>query len=143
LFVTAALVSPAAVDDGGLMGDPEKPRADRPLRRSFTASEKLAILEAYESLEGPGAKGAFLRREGLFSSQITTWRRARDAGAISGLATAARAPKKSREEAEFEAMKARAERAEAKLARTEEALSVMGKLHALLEDVSKRAENGK
>jgi transposase len=137
LFVTAALVSPAAVDDGGLMGDPEKPRADRPLRRSFTASEKLAILE------GPGAKGAFLRREGLFSSQITTWRRARDAGAISGLATAARAPKKSREEVEFEAMKARAERAEAKLARTEEALSVMGKLHALLEDVSKRADNGK
>lgn len=123
------------------MADPEKPRAERPLRRSFTPGEKLSILENYESLDGPGAKGAFLRREGLFSSQITTWRRARDAGALTGLATAARPAKKNSPEAQLEAMKARAERAEAKLGRTEEALSVLGKLHALLEDISTRADN--
>ncbi|MBP2217127.1 hypothetical protein [Arthrobacter sp. CAN_C5] len=141
--MSTALASPTTNTDGGAMSDPEKPRAERPLRRSFTPGEKLSILETYESLDGPGAKGAFLRREGLFSSQITTWRRARDAGALTGLATAARPAKKNSPEAQLEAMKDRAERAEAKLGRTEEAISVLGKLHALLEDISTRADNEK
>ena len=120
---------------------PKNPGQSGPSAALSPRGEKLSILETYESLDGPGAKGAFLRREGLFSSQITTWRRARDAGVLTGLATAARPAKKNSPEAQLEAMKARAERAEAKLGRTEEALSVLGKLHALLEDISTRADN--
>ena len=51
--------------------------AARPRRRSFSPEYKLAILEAYDRLEEPGAKGALLRREGLYSSHIVEWRRDR------------------------------------------------------------------
>ena len=60
--------------------------AAKPKRRRFSAEYKLAILEEYERLTDPGAKGALLRREGLYSSHIVEWRRARDVGALAGLA---------------------------------------------------------
>src|ERR1700730_12141723 len=59
--------------------------AARPRRRSFSAEYKLGILAEYEALSDSGAKGALLRREGLYSSQIVEWRRARDAGAMKEL----------------------------------------------------------
>jgi len=62
----------------------------RPLRRTFTAAYKLATLDEYEAAPDDGAKGAILRREGLYSSHITEWRRARDAGALAGLAPKSR-----------------------------------------------------
>lgn len=67
-------------DDGGVGTDPtEGPRADRPRRRSFTPEYKAAIVAEYDALTEPGARGALLRREGLYSSHIVEWRRARDA----------------------------------------------------------------
>ena len=63
----------------------------KPKRRNFSAAYKLAILKQYEALDDPGAKGAFLRREGLYSSHIVEWRRARDAGALAELAPKVRA----------------------------------------------------
>src|SRR6266700_7355602 len=63
--------------------DPEVP--ERARRRSFTAQYKLEVLAAYDAA-GPGEKGAILRREGLYSSHVVEWRRARDAGALAGLA---------------------------------------------------------
>src|SRR2546423_6840228 len=68
--------------DDGLMG----PRSDQPKRRTFTAEYKLAMIVEYDAASEPGAKGALLRREGLYSSHIVEWRRARDAGALAGLA---------------------------------------------------------
>src|SRR2546430_17227724 len=61
--------------------DPEVP--ERARRRSFTAKYKLEVLAAYDTAK-PGEKGAILRREGLYSSHIVEWRRARDAGALAG-----------------------------------------------------------
>ena len=58
--------------------DPEVP--ERARRRRFAASYKLAILEELDRATEPGAKGAILRREGLYTSHIVEWRRARDAG---------------------------------------------------------------
>ncbi|MDP9459312.1 MAG: transposase [Actinomycetota bacterium] len=52
------------------------PRAERPRRRSFTAEYKLQVLAEYEAAE-PGQRGALLRREGLCSSHLVEWRRAR------------------------------------------------------------------
>src|ERR1039457_2689679 len=80
--------APVTGDAGRVTGerqerpDPEVP--ERPRRRTFTAAYKQEILAAYDAA-GPGEKGAMLRREGLYSSLITEWRRARDAGALAGV----------------------------------------------------------
>ena len=62
--------------------DPEVP--ERAKRRTFTARYKLEILAEYDAA-ADGEKGAVLRREGLYSSHIVEWRRARDVGALKGL----------------------------------------------------------
>jgi transposase len=66
--------------------------ADRPRRRTFTASDKLRILRQVDEAE-PGGIGAILRREGLYSSLLTDWRRQRDAGAYEALKAIRRGPK--------------------------------------------------
>jgi transposase len=84
-----------------------------------------------------------LRREGLYSSHIIEWTRARDAGALAsgaGAATAAR-PKKTVEQVELEKLRRRNAKLEADLAKTRMALDIMGKAHALLEGLSESAEN--
>jgi transposase len=67
--------------------------SDRPRRRTFTAKDKLRILAEADRAGGTGGIGAILRREGLYSSALTSWRRQRDAGAIGGLSPAMRGPK--------------------------------------------------
>lgn len=63
--------------------DPEVPA--KPVRRRFTATEKLRILRLADACTVPGSLGALLRREGLYSSNLTTWRRQRDVGTLSAL----------------------------------------------------------
>ena len=123
----------AAVDDG-VVG----PRAERPKRRVFTAEYKAGILAEYEAADR-GGRGAILRREGLYSSHIVEWRRAADAGALAGLAPTTR----DRRDREIEALRTRAEKAEAELARTRAALDLVGKAHALLETLSESADTPK
>jgi transposase len=65
---------------------------DRPRRRTFMASDKLRILRQADEAE-PGGIGAILRREGLYSSLLTDWRRQRDAGAYEALKAIRRGPK--------------------------------------------------
>src|SRR4051794_28371194 len=61
------------------------PRSEGPrARRSFTPGQKLDLLTRYEQAVEGGDGGAFLRREGLYSSLMTEWRRARDAGLLQG-----------------------------------------------------------
>ena len=67
------------------MASGEGPRAGRPKRRAFTAEYKMRIVAEYDQLDDPGARGALLRREGLYTSHISEWRRARDKGAAGGL----------------------------------------------------------
>lgn len=57
----------------------------KPLRRRFTAEYKLRILKEVDALTDSGKIGALLRREGLYSSHLTTWRRQRQAGTIQAL----------------------------------------------------------
>jgi transposase len=57
---------------------------DRARRRTFTAAYKVRVLADYDAARD-GDKGAVLRREGLYSSHVVDWRRARDAGALAGL----------------------------------------------------------
>ena len=76
-MTNAALLARA---ENGAVSDHEP--APKPVRRQFSAAYKTSILEQYEKLTDPGEKGALLRREGLYSSHIVDWRRARDAGAL-------------------------------------------------------------
>ena len=69
--------------------------SERPRRRTFTAKEKLRILQEADRATGAGEIGALLRREGLYSSALTDWRRQRDAGILDGLAPVRRGPKPS------------------------------------------------
>jgi hypothetical protein len=68
--------------------------SDRPQRRNFGAKYKLQILDEIDRAAGtPGAIGAILRREGIYSSSITEWRRLRATGAYEGLSPVKRGPK--------------------------------------------------
>jgi transposase len=66
--MTTADLPALSADDGAV-----SPRADRPVRRVFTAEYKLAVLAEYDAAE-PGEKGAILRRERLYSSHVVDWR---------------------------------------------------------------------
>lgn len=72
------------------MPDPEV--TERPVRRRFTAEYKRRIIEEANAATEPGAVGALLRREGLYSSHVTEWRAARDRGELAG-ETRPRGPK--------------------------------------------------
>jgi len=115
--------------------DPEPEVAPRAKRRTFTAKYKLAIVAEYEQLP-PGEKGALLRREGLYSSLLVEWRRARDRGALAGLSAPKGRPPadpKDRQIAQLEADKAKLE---AELQRTRRVVQVQGRLSALLDELS-------
>ena len=111
-----------------------------PRRRVFSAEYKLAVLAEYDAAP-EGEKGSILRREGLYSSHVTEWRRARDAGALVALQTATRKPARHPAEVELEKLRRRHERTEAELARTRLALDLMGKASALLESLVESADS--
>ena len=70
-------------DNGSTRPDPEV--SARAKRRRFTPRYKLRILEEADACRAPGEVGALLRREGLYSSQLTQWRRARREGTLKAL----------------------------------------------------------
>src|SRR3954451_16550789 len=106
------------VDDGAVT-----PRADRPRRRTFAAEYKLKILAEYDLAE-PGDKGALLRREGLYSSHLVEWRRARDAGALNGWQRQPGTASRSAEQVENDRLRRDNERLARELAKTRAALDV-------------------
>ena len=92
-------------------------------RRRFTSEYKRRILKEADSCTQPGERGALLRREGLYSSHVTTWRAQQRRGELAGLSAKRRGPQSRRpdprdrkiaeQEREIARWKARAERAEA------------------------------
>jgi transposase-like protein len=125
---------------------PTPPAADpapRPARRAFSPEYKLAIVAEYENAPN-GEKGAILRREGLYSSHVIEWTRARDAGVLTSEPpdpTSLKRGKKSAEQIELEKLRRRNAKLEADLTKTRLALDIMGKAHALLEELSESADN--
>jgi len=73
-----------ALPRGASSPDPEVV-AKKAKRRRFTAAYKLRVLAKADACTGPGEVGALLRREGLYSSHLTSWRKQRDAEALAGL----------------------------------------------------------
>ena len=81
--MTAMTAAQLRAQTGGMEPDPEVPERPRPPRQ-YPAAYKLAILAEYEQLDKAG-KGALLRREGLYTSLISEWRKQRDKGALAAL----------------------------------------------------------
>jgi transposase-like protein len=124
----------------------------------FSAEYKLAMVAEYDRATEPGERGGLLRREGLYHSHIIEWRKARDAGTLVARPAAERpearrgkekeqaAPRRRRrggstaEQAEVERLRRQNEKLARDLARTQAALEIMGKAHALLELLSESAD---
>ncbi len=125
---------PVPGDDAGTgRPDPEVP--ERARRRTFTAKYKLEVLAAYDNAAN-GEKGALLRREGLYSSHVVEWRRARDAGALAGLAVPRGRPRRDPQQEKITRLEAEKQRLEQELAKARFVVDVQAKLHALLETLS-------
>jgi transposase-like protein len=108
--------------------DPQHPRRGGPQRRrAFSASDKLAYLRAYEAACEQGDGGGYLRREGLYSSLISEWRKQRDAGVLAGKKPGEKVGKLSAEQAEIARLTRENARLSKRLNTTEAALDIMGK----------------
>ena len=114
--------------------DPEVP--ERPTRRRFTGAYRLAILNELDRAVGPGAKGAIIRREGLYSSSITEWRKLRAAANAQNLGRA-RGPRGADPlVTENERLRNKVDHLQIRLSRAEKVIAVQGNVSALLRELS-------
>ena len=114
--------------------DPEVlPRSKKAKRRTFTAAYKLWVLEEAEKCrERPGGIGRLLRREGLYSSHLTTWRRQQEAGQIAGLTPQKRGPRRNPEAEEVNRLRQENARLTRQLKKAELIIEAQKKLSEVL-----------
>jgi transposase len=124
--------------------DPEVvPMAER---RRFTAEEKLRIVEEADHCAEPGEIGALLRREGIYSSYLSRWRRARDRGQLTALRPQQRGPKRATDVAlarEVARLQRENVRLQDRLDRAETIIEVQKKLSQLLGQSREENESSK
>ena len=116
--------------------DPEVPQKAR--RRTFTVQYKLDVVAEYDAAPA-GEKGAVLRREGLYSSHVIEWRRARDAGMLAGARPRGR-PAADPRDAQIARLTKEKAKLEQELAKARFVVEVQAKLQALLETISEGAD---
>jgi transposase-like protein len=104
--------------------------AAKPVRRRFTAAYKQRILQAADHCAA-GELGALLRREGLYSSHLTTWRQQRDTGQLAGLAPKPRGPKPDPQAEELARLRRENERLQTRLQQAEAIIEAQKKLSQL------------
>ncbi len=129
--------SPAT--NGGASRKPETSSPEiqpPPARRTRTAAEKLRILQAYDAAPvGSPERGALLRREGIYTSQISKWRKLRDRGLLGALAPQRRGPKAARRDPlqdELDQLRKEHARLQARLTQAEAIIEVQKKVSQLL-----------
>jgi transposase len=126
-FVAGGRAAPVGVPDPELVAQAK--------RRRFTAKYKLEILEKADACTRPGEVGELLRREGLYTSHLTYWRKQRKDGALKELGQSrGRKPADSRD-AQIASLTRRAERAEVELAKMKRVVEIQGNVSALLEEM--------
>ena len=104
-------------------------------RRRFTAKYKLEILRQTDQCKKPGELGALLRREGIYSSSLSAWRRARERGELAGLTGKKRGRKPSARDARDEQITTqgrRIKRLEQQLAQAETIIDIQKKVASML-----------
>ena len=124
--------SATEVNAGAIHPDPEVVALAK--RRSFTADYKQRILSEADRAKGSGGVGALLRREGLYSSLLTTWRRERASGVRQALAPQKRGPKSKRDPVQEEIQRLQKDNARLteQLRKAEIVIDVQKKVGALL-----------
>lgn len=110
-------------------------------RRTFTADYKLAILAEYDRCSEPGQRGALLRREGLYSSIVTDWRRQHRKGHLVGTPGRSQGGRGGHSKAEMERMRRKIRELEDHIAKQNTIIEVQGKVQELLEQLSKSEDN--
>jgi len=125
--------------NGGGPPNPEVP--ERAKRRRFSAEYKLRIVQEADRCSSSGELGALLRREGLYSSHLSVWRRQRETGALAALSKKrGRKPGQTPEQAEIARLRAQVARLEKRLAQTEKIVEVQKKLAALEQALDEGSE---
>lgn len=116
----------------GSGGDPEI--LERASRRLFGAAYKLRVLEEADRCSSPGEVGALLRREGLYSSHLSQWRKQRREGALSSMSASKRGARARQTPAqrEVERLRCENERLRKKLSQAEKVIEVQKKLSEVL-----------
>ena len=126
--------------------DPEVP--EKAVHRRFTAEYKLNILQQAEACRGEEGIGALLRREGLYSSHLTTWRRQREIGMLSGLSPKRRGRKASARnplQPEVDRLRKETDRLQKRLKQAELIIEVQKKISQMLGiplETSEKGEGG-
>jgi transposase len=117
-------------------GVPDPELVQRASRRQYSAKYKLSIVTEADACTRPGELGALLRREGLYSSHLTTWRAQRDRAALGGLEPKPRGPRPpSADAVENVKLKRELERSQADLKTARRVIEVQGNVSALLEEL--------
>lgn len=132
--------TPAAPEDAGGPSSAKTQRPDPEVvptakRRSFSTAEKLRILAAADACVVPGEIGALLRREGIYSSHLATWRKQRASTVETGALERKRGPKVNAvtvQERRVQELERQVERLQAKLAKADLIIDVQKKLSTLL-----------
>lgn len=101
-------------------------------RRQYTAEYKLRILRELDDSSGTGETGALLRREGLYSSHLTSWRRQRESGELEGLGPQKRGPKADPQAIELARLQHENERLRERLRKAELIIDVQKKVAQML-----------
>src|SRR5438067_2256942 len=109
--------------------------SERATRRVFSPQYKLRILEEYERRDRNG-RGALLRREGLYTSSISEWRRQREEGALQALSASPGRPPTDPREHELARLRRENARLQSDLSKARRVIDVQGKLSVLLEQLA-------
>ena len=130
------------IENSGSRSDPEVP--EKPVRRRFDAAYKQRIVEEADGCSQAGELGLLLRREGLYASLLSTWRRQRDEGVLAGLAPKRRGRKAQRKDAaalENERLRRENQRLTQRLKQAETIIEVQKKVSEML-GIALPGENG-
>ena len=114
---------------------PDPELVEQAKRRSFTAEYKARILAEVDACTQVGEVGELVRREGLYTSHLTYWRKQRKDGALKELGQPRGRKPADRRDREIAALRRKLERSEAELAKMKRVVEIQGNLSALLEEM--------
>ena len=126
-------------ENGDLRNKPDPDRPDRPRRRTFEAGFKRRVLEEWDRAEAP-ERSAILRREGIYSSMISDWKRQRREGLLDNDGARAPSGRGGPSYAEVDRLRRENQKLQEELTKAKFVIEVQGKVSALLEELSKSAD---
>ena len=116
-------------------GVPDPELVEQAKRRTFTAKYKAEILAKADACTEPGEVGELLRREGLYTSHLTYWRKQRKDGALKELGKPRGRKPVDRRDQVIAQLQRKLERSEAELAKARRVIEIQGNVSALLEEM--------